>query len=95
MKAIIKTSAIIAIFTLFFSCTIMQPRQIPVSSVTPNDNQTYKVEYLFEHQGCKVYRFLDEGHYVYYTNCNSDVTSIENDSTRTRVVTMVRNKVLK
>ena len=95
MKAIIKTSAIIAIFTLFFSCTIMQPRQKPVSSVTPNDNQTYKVEYLFEHQGCKVYRFLDEGHYVYYTNCNSDVTSIENDSTRTRVVTMVRNKVLK
>ena len=90
MKAIIKTSVLIAVFALFFSCKIIQPKQKPVSSVTPNDNQTYKVEYLFEHEGCKVYRFLDDGHYVYYTNCNSDVTSIENDSTQVRVVNRAR-----
>ena len=95
MKAIIKTSVLIAVFTLFFSCTIMQTRQIPVSSRTPNDNQTYKVEYLFEHDGCKVYRFEDAGHYVYFTNCNSDVTSIENDSIHTRVVNPVRKISLK
>lgn len=95
MQAIIKTSVFVAVITLFFSCTILRPRQRPVSSVTPNDNQTYKVEYLFEHEGCKVYRFLDDGHFVYYTNCNSDVTSIENDSTQTRVVNRELNNIPK
>ncbi len=95
MRTIIKTSVLIAVITLFFSCTILQPKQKPVSSITPNDNQTYKVEYLFEHEGCKVYRFLDDGHFVYYTNCNSDVTSIENDSTQTRVVNRELNNIPK
>ena len=88
MKAIIKTSVLIAVFTLFFSCKIIQK---PVSSSTPVDNQTYQVDYLFEHEGCKVYRFIDHGNYVYFTNFNSDVTSIANDSTHTRVVNTVRN----
>lgn len=39
--------------------------------------------YLFEHEGCKVYRFMDMGHYIYFTNCEGDVTSIESDSVRT------------
>ena len=42
-----------------------------------------QVEYLFEHEGCKVYRFMDMGHYIYFTNCEGDVTSIESDSVRT------------
>jgi len=63
--------------------------------VVPSDNATYSVDYLFEHEGCKVYRFEDHGHYVYFTNCNSDVTSIENDSTQIRVVNRASNKVLK
>lgn len=46
-------------------------------------NSTYQVEYLFEHEGCKVYRFMDMGHYIYFTNCKGDVTSIESDSVRT------------
>ena len=37
----------------------------------------------FEHEGCKVYRFMDMGHYIYFTNCEGDVTSIESDSVRT------------
>lgn len=48
----------------------------------PSDNnETYNVEYLFEHDGCKVYRFSDNGNYVYFTNCKGDVTSFVNDST--------------
>ena len=47
------------------------------------NNSTYQVEYLFEHEGCKVYRFMDMGHYIYFTNCKGDVTSIESDSVRT------------
>ena len=47
------------------------------------NNSTYQVEYLFEHEGCKVYRFMDMGHYIYFTNCEGDVNSIESDSVRT------------
>ena len=92
MKALIKTSILIAVFTLFFSCKVIQK---PVSRVVPSDNATYTVDYLFEHEGCKVYRFVDHGNYVYFTNCNSDVTSIENDSTQIRVVNKAWNNVPK
>lgn len=59
--------------------------------VTPSDNnQTYKIDYLFEHDGCKVYRFYDRGNYVYFTNCNGEVTSISNDSLKTRTHTIIK-----
>ena len=57
--------------------------QIPLTKENPVNNSTYQVEYLFEHEGCKVYRFMDMGHYIYFTNCEGDVTSIESDSVRT------------
>jgi hypothetical protein len=50
------------------------------------------VEYLFEHDGCKVYCFYDRGHYVYFTNCNNVVTSMECDSTDTHAVTTIEQK---
>ena len=64
--------------------------QIPISHAKPKNNDTYNVSYLFEHEGCKVYRFYDNGHYVYFTNCNGDVTSVEDDSTQTRVLNINR-----
>ena len=54
--------------------------QIPLTKEKPVNNSTYQVEYLFEHEGCKVYRFMDMGHYIYFTNCKGDVTSIESAS---------------
>ena len=57
--------------------------QIPLTKEKPVNNSTYQVEYLFEHEGCKVYRFMDMGHYIYFTHCEGDVTSIESDSVRT------------
>lgn len=62
--------------------------QRPIAKQTPANNETYKVEYLFEHDGCKVYRFQDMGNWVYFTNCGGDVTAISNDSTATRVSTL-------
>ena len=56
----------------------------------PVTNQSYQVDYLFEHDGCKVYRFYDRGQYVYFTNCQGEVTSIKNDSTAVRVTNSVR-----
>ena len=59
------------------SCTIQQP----ISKAPAANNQDYKVEYLFEHAGCKVYRFYDRGTYVYFTNCNGE-TIARADSTQ-------------
>jgi hypothetical protein len=42
------------------------------------DNVNYRVELLFEVDGCKVYRFWDNG-YKYFTTCNGSVTHKSND----------------
>ncbi len=53
----------------------------------PSDNNTsYTVEYLFEHDGCKVYRFRDKGNYVYFTSCKGETTSVLSDSTGTKYI---------
>jgi hypothetical protein len=62
----------------------------PIYSKPAENNQGYTVDYLFEHDGCKVYRFRDNGSYVYFTNCTGNVTSIARDSTR--VETIVKGK---
>ena len=60
----------------------------PIITEEPKNNVTYTVVYLFEHDGCKVYRFYDRGEYVYFTNCNgetirkTDSTSIRNSIRR-------------
>ena len=71
---------------MFYSCTI----QRPITEAPPANNKTYEVSYLFEHDGCKVYRFYDQGHWVYFTNCKGEVTSVKADSTRGRVGYIVR-----
>ena len=61
---------------------------MPISKARPQNNSTYTIDYLFEHEGIKVYRFKDEDRYVYFTNCAGEITSIKNDSTRTRTQTV-------
>ncbi|HEY4151298.1 MAG TPA: DUF4884 domain-containing protein [Chitinophagaceae bacterium] len=51
---------------LFTACTVQQP----ISRTLAQNNADYKVEYLFQQDGCKIYRFYDRGYYVYFTNCN-------------------------
>jgi hypothetical protein len=91
MKALSKSLLILIFSCGFLSCT----RQIPVSKVTPENNKTYQVDFLFEHDGCKVYRFHDKGNIVYFTNCNGDVTSFRSDSTEKRTINIVRNDTKK
>jgi len=87
MKSLTKFSGLVLFVLLFNSCGINQP----ISTQLPSNNGTYAVDYLFEHEGCKVYRFQDMGHYVYFTNCAGEVTSIKKDSTETRVINQIRN----
>ena len=64
----------------------------PITTGQAENNQTYKIDYLFEHDGCKVYRFQDKNRYVYFSNCSGNVTALTNPSTKARVETIVRVK---
>jgi hypothetical protein len=78
MKAIVLSSIILALVFILQSCSSLKT---PVSSHIPENNQNYRVDFLFEHDGCRVYRFYDRGNYVYFTSCNGEVSSVVNDST--------------
>lgn len=36
-------------------------------------NGNFKVDFLFEQNGCKIYRFKDGGRYVYWSDCQGRV----------------------
>lgn len=42
--------------------------------VVKTDNRSFDVELLFEIDGCKVYRFYDEGRSRYFTTCSGSVS---------------------
>lgn len=86
MKILTKVSAVSLFILFFYSCGIYQP----ISSNAPKNNGTYQIDYLFEHDGCKVYRFQDYGRWVYFTNCSGNVTAFQNDSTRIPIVNTVQ-----
>lgn len=54
--------------------------QLPISTSEPINNNTYTVDYLFDHDGCKVYRFYDKGKHVYFVNCKESFSTISPDS---------------
>lgn len=41
-------------------------------------NPDFVVEFLFDHEGCRVYRFRDEGHVHYYTSCRGSAITVRN-----------------
>lgn len=86
MKTLVFLLSSFLLITCFSSCYSGRP----VAKQKPGNNQTYNVDYLFEHDGCKVYRFYDMGNYVYFTNCSGDVTAISTDSVGTRVQTIIK-----
>lgn len=63
---------------------------VPLLTTESDNNSSYTVEYLFEHDGCKVYRFVDRGQYVYFTNCSGSVTSATSDSTHVKIQNTVK-----
>jgi hypothetical protein len=62
------------ISVLFLSCQIEGIEELKT------DNVNYRVELLFEVDGCKVYRFWDNG-YKYFTTCDGSVTHKLNGKT--------------
>jgi len=88
MKTIAKLFILSFIVAGIMSCRASIPLQVRESE----NNATYKVSYLFEHDGCKVYRFFDMGNWVYFTT-RGDVTAIKNDSTGERTVTIYKDSI--
>ena len=86
MKPLLSLTAIVMLS--ISSCKTNKP----LISTQAQNNTTYEVSYLFEHDGCKVYRFYDMGNYVYFTNCNGEAIAIENDSTETRITNTTKVK---
>lgn len=62
-----KTALILLFFLALLSCVEDAQQQIQ-----PN-NTGIKLELLFEHDGCKVYRFLDGTRYVYWSDCRGNM----------------------
>ncbi len=88
MKTVTLPAIIFASVFLLQSCGSVR---MPISTHVPENNKNYEVDFLFEYDGCRVYRFYDRGNYVYFTNCNGEVSSVVNDSTVIRTVTKTIN----
>lgn len=91
MKTLAKSIFFIILSFNMISCMIQEP----ISVAAPENNKTYEIEYLFEHDGCKMYRFMDKGTYIYFSNCNNDVTHVVNDSVQIRVIDKSKRKLSK
>ncbi len=81
MKNKILLSTILICFELLAGCTISKPTK-PIYTRPAENNKGYEVTYLFEHDGCKVYKFMDMGNWVYFTSCQGE-TSVKVDSATT------------
>lgn len=56
---------------MFVSCSY-EPTGTQVK-VSQKETDCYEVRLLFEVDGVKVYRFYDDGHYIYFTNTSGHV----------------------
>ena len=53
--------------------------QDPVSTSRTN-NPNVDIDLMFMHNGCSMYRFPDDGHYVYWTEgCSSTINSTHSE----------------
>lgn len=60
-----RYTTILIVAAMFVAgCDKPQPQETKRSS-----NPNYSVNLLFEHEGCRVYAFDDNGQTVYYANC--------------------------
>jgi hypothetical protein len=67
-------------FAFIFSSCVKDAKE----SVQKGD---FTVEFLFEQNGCKMYRFSDNGRYIYWADCTSKIQYNYNDQTGKTVIT--------
>ncbi len=79
-KTVLHYGVFCAAFLSFSSCEEIII-QTPVSTKIADNNKDYRVAFLFEHDGCKVYRFFDRGESIYFTSCNGETMKAQTDTT--------------
>lgn len=89
---IMKKAYYLFVITLLAVITLSCNSGRPLAAGPSDNNKSYKVEYLFEHDGCKIYRFYDNRSYVYFSNCTGNVTAISNDSIKKRTHTITNRQ---
>ena len=90
MKTLIKFLFLFVVVLNLHACAVKYPQAISTSK--PANNTDYEVSFLFEYDGCKVYRFLDHGYTVYFTNCTGETTAITGDSTAMKITNTIKSK---
>ena len=84
-----KMLTAIVLFCLVFIFSGCSSRYKSIKTTIPENNPTYKIHYLFEYEGVKMYRFYDNERYVYFTIPAGMVSSHQGDSIKTAVRTMM------
>lgn len=65
---------------LIFCLSLAACREEP-QSVSNTSNPGFQVGLLFEHDGCRVYRFVDGGNHQYYVRCGDGEVSTRSEHT--------------
>jgi hypothetical protein len=78
-RILLYPAALFMAFMAIESCAFI-PQQTPISTKPSANNKDYKVSFLFEHDGCKVYRFEDRGEFIYFTSCNGETMKTQRDT---------------
>lgn len=64
------TLTLLALLALTLTGCEKDPRGKISTAQQPKEDVDYQVTFLFEVDGVKVYKFCDDGRYVYFTNAN-------------------------
>jgi hypothetical protein len=74
------SKSLFIVFCFLFAIQSCRSVEVPISTQRASNNKTYKISFLFEHDGCKVYRFEDGGQLIYFTSCNGETIKVQSDS---------------
>jgi hypothetical protein len=66
---IIAGASLLLTFVIVAFLNSFSDRSEPKETIQNGD---YKIEFLFEQNGCKMYRFLDNGRWVYWSDCQGN-----------------------
>ena len=66
-----STRSILAALVLLVVALVMAACEGEPLITAETGNPNFQVAFLFEHEGCKVYRFQDGGHPRYFVNCGN------------------------